>query len=362
MVIKPTYDQLGSYSEGLIPVVRYDYMPKYGYIDSTGKVVIDFKYLGAGYFKAGLAPVIIEYNENDYSQSKWGYINTNGDVILPGVYYSASEFFESSDGNYYAYIGYPTPSDLATINLKGELVEPTVYDTNQYGLFSDGLKIFPESNIANDISNLNVKKGYIDETGKIVISPQWGFVTAFKNGVAIVGNGEPDSVFPTTYGIIDKKGNYILPLQSKVCLFDSMHEGFSDDGFMIARVEDSYGLIKLNRLITVTLNGNLIKFDQQPALENGRTLVPLRAIFEALGAQMEWNESSQTIIANKDKTTITLQIGNQTATRNGQVINLDVPAKLVGDRTMVPVRFIADAFGVNVQWEEETQMVILTSK
>lgn len=112
--------------------------------------------------------------------------------------------------------------------------------------------------------------------------------------------------------------------------------------------------------ISVTYNDEFIYFDQPPVAENGRTLVPLRAIFEKLGAEIEWNGDTQTVTATKGDTVITLTLNDTTATKNGQPITLDVPAKAINGRTLVPVRFIADCFGVTTGWDGERQRVILT--
>lgn len=112
--------------------------------------------------------------------------------------------------------------------------------------------------------------------------------------------------------------------------------------------------------VTVSYNSELVGFDQKPIIENGRTLVPLRAIFEKIGATVEWNGDTQTVTAIKDDVSISLTIDNTTAYKNGQTITLDVPAKIINGRTLVPVRFVADCFGVDVQWNGDIQRVILT--
>jgi hypothetical protein len=76
--------------------------------------------------------------------------------------------------------------------------------------------------------------------------------------------------------------------------------------------------------------------------------VPLRAIFEALGATVDWNPATQTITALKDNTTVTLRIGSNVLVRNGQNIALDVPPKIVGGRTVVTARAVAESFGATV--------------
>jgi hypothetical protein len=111
--------------------------------------------------------------------------------------------------------------------------------------------------------------------------------------------------------------------------------------------------------IRVRLNGNYITFDQPPIIQDGRTLVPLRAIFEALGAEIDWDSATQTVTATTDDIVVILQIGNNVMTRNGENIALDVPAQIVNNRTLVPVRAIAESFGADVEWCQESQTVII---
>ena len=112
--------------------------------------------------------------------------------------------------------------------------------------------------------------------------------------------------------------------------------------------------------VTVTYNGEKIIFDQPPVIENGRTLVPLRAIFEKLGAEVSWNPDTKTVSARKGDDTVTLVIDETTANCSGRAVTLDVPARIINSRTLVPVRFIADSFGVSVVWDEEDRCVRLT--
>jgi hypothetical protein len=112
--------------------------------------------------------------------------------------------------------------------------------------------------------------------------------------------------------------------------------------------------------IKVTVNGNTIAFDQPPIIENGRTLVPLRAIFEALGAEVSWEQSTQTVTAVRGDITVTLQIGSNILNKNGEQFTLDVPAKIVGGRTLVPARAVAESFGAKVEWDSKTRTVTIT--
>lgn len=111
--------------------------------------------------------------------------------------------------------------------------------------------------------------------------------------------------------------------------------------------------------ITVTVNGDEISFDQPPVIEDGRTLVPVRAIFEALGAEVNWNENTQTVTSQRGDISIHLTIGNNSMDKNGEKILLDVPAKIIEGRTLVPARAVAEAFDCAVDWDGENRRVII---
>jgi hypothetical protein len=111
--------------------------------------------------------------------------------------------------------------------------------------------------------------------------------------------------------------------------------------------------------ISVIVNGNMISFDQKPTIVEGRTLVPLRAIFEALGAEVEWDNDTKTVTAKRGDTTVSLTIGSNEIEVNGTSKELEVSASIINDRTMVPARAVAEAFGCNVSWDNDTRSVII---
>lgn len=118
----------------------------------------------------------------------------------------------------------------------------------------------------------------------------------------------------------------------------------------------------VNSEITVLYNGTRISFHeygQNPDLLNSRTLVPLRSIFETMGADVQWDASTNTVTAKRGKSEIKIQIGAGEMIKNGQNIAVDVPAQLVNNRTMVPVRVIAEAFGADVQWNNGGKTVLI---
>ncbi len=113
--------------------------------------------------------------------------------------------------------------------------------------------------------------------------------------------------------------------------------------------------------ITVTVDCAEVVFDQQPIILEGRTLVPMRAIFEKLGAEVTWDDSTKTATAVKDDITIKIQNQNNIMTKNSETITLDVPAQIINSRTLVPVRAISEAFGCSVDWFSDTRTVTVLS-
>lgn len=111
--------------------------------------------------------------------------------------------------------------------------------------------------------------------------------------------------------------------------------------------------------IKVSLNGGLLEFDVLPTTINDRTMVPLRAIFEALSASVDWNEQTRTVTSKKGNTTVKLTVDSDKMTVNDEMITLDSPATVVENRTLVPVRAISEAFDINVDWDGNNSLVIL---
>ena len=109
--------------------------------------------------------------------------------------------------------------------------------------------------------------------------------------------------------------------------------------------------------IQVDLNGKSLSFGQPPVLLNACTMVPLREIFEALGAQVAWDSQAMTITASKGSTRVQLGIGQMNAMVNKLAVTLDAPAILLDGHTLVPLRFVSEAFGAEVLWDDATRTV-----
>ena len=102
----------------------------------------------------------------------------------------------------------------------------------------------------------------------------------------------------------------------------------------------------------VTVNEDVIKNDVAPVIRNDRTLVPIRVVTETLGGKVDWNNATKEVTLNIDGKEIKMTIG---------VIleKYGVAPMIINDRTYVPIRFVAEELGAEVQWNEETQTVTI---
>lgn len=111
--------------------------------------------------------------------------------------------------------------------------------------------------------------------------------------------------------------------------------------------------------VKVYVGGKQPNFDVTPFIENGRTMIPIRAVSEALGANVTWNGETQTVVISKDGITIELPIGSNAIKVNGVEQVIDVPASITDNRTVVPIRFISEFLGHQVDFDQTTHLVIV---
>ena len=112
--------------------------------------------------------------------------------------------------------------------------------------------------------------------------------------------------------------------------------------------------------ITVLLNGEKLEFDVPPQLISSRTMVPMRKIFEEMGASVEWDGTTQTVTATKDEIIVVMQIDSNIILVNNREITFDVPPMLIDSRTLVPARAVAESLNALVDWDNTTRTVIIT--
>ena len=161
----------------------------------------------------------------------------------------------------------------------------------------------------------------------------------------ITPSGNYDSSYSTNnYGI---RPAFYLDEDNAMILSGS---GTAEDPFVVTGKE-----------IMVSLDGTDLAFDQLPMIKDGIVLVPLRTIFETLGAEVGWDETTQTVTATKGSDKIILQIGSSTLTKNATDIDLGYPAVLEGDRTMIPLNAISESFSIPVDWNPNTLQATITT-
>ena len=109
----------------------------------------------------------------------------------------------------------------------------------------------------------------------------------------------------------------------------------------------------------IEFNGNILGFDVPPIIEDGSTLVPMRFLFEQMGADVEWDSETQTATATLDNTVVTFSIDNINAEVNKTSATMDVPARLINGKTMVPLRFLSENMGYDVDWDADSRTAII---
>lgn len=111
--------------------------------------------------------------------------------------------------------------------------------------------------------------------------------------------------------------------------------------------------------IKIMVNGIPINLDTEPKFIGGRTLVPLRGVFENLGVDVEWDKENYSVSIKNKNTKIILPINSEYAEINGQKMQLDTPAMIIDGRAFIPVRFIAESLGEYVGWDHSNQTIII---
>lgn len=115
------------------------------------------------------------------------------------------------------------------------------------------------------------------------------------------------------------------------------------------------------KFIRVLLDGLPLSFDIEPQIQNGRTLVPFRAIAEALNIDVAWDTDAKVVTARDPNVELKLRVGSKTAYLNGQPLALEVAPVVTSGRTLVPLRFFSEVFGCKVQWDEPARTVRIAS-
>ncbi len=121
------------------------------------------------------------------------------------------------------------------------------------------------------------------------------------------------------------------------------------------------GVLAEEDTITVMVDNEEVEFDQTPTIVDGRTLVPIRAVFEKAGAAVSWDQASLTATIERGGNTVQISPGKDIMFRNGKAVALDVPAQMINDRILIPVRAISDALDFGVTWNGYLSTVLIAT-
>lgn len=117
-----------------------------------------------------------------------------------------------------------------------------------------------------------------------------------------------------------------------------------------------------NNEISVYLDAVKIEFDVKPQIINGRTMVPIRAIFEEMDAFVEWDGDLGTAVCTKGDTVVKMTVNSMDMYINNQLTTMDIAPVVIDGRTLAPARYVAEAFGATVQWSQENNAVLILTK
>ena len=160
---------------------------------------------------------------------------------------------------------------------------------------------------------------------------------------------------PMTFNItyVDQDENYIFLRNINDVMFVPKYELYN-------------ALNELEEVPYVRLNDKILGFSQPPVMESDRILVPMRFLFEQMGAEVDWNNDTQSAIATigemGQEKRVEFSIDNTTALVDGEPETTDVPARLINDQTFVPLRFLSENLGYNVEWDDGARTAVITTE
>jgi hypothetical protein len=128
------------------------------------------------------------------------------------------------------------------------------------------------------------------------------------------------------------------------------------------KIPDHFSEKTVTRPVTVYLDGVDLFFESDPVIVHERTMVPMRKIFETLGATVDWDDSARTVSAAGGGTDLQLTIDSDVAYVNGAEIRLDAAPFIQDDITFVPLRFVSEAAGADVSWDGALRRVLITQR
>ncbi len=304
--------------------------------------------------------------------SKWGRVTllTSDKEENNVVYYMDSE------GNLYKSTDYGVTYNLLKSLGASDHIE-TMFGTNHLFVNTSEDKLYYSTNNGEDFTQIGAEFDRIKDFGfgkeEKSGDPAVIYIIAIKDDVyGIYRSQDLGKTWLQIYNdatATDSKFSNPLMITGDRQEFGIVYAGTSGRGIFYGCPDDNNIFFKIrNDDIKVLINGQTVMFDVSPKLIDDRTMVPMRKIFEDVGAKVEWDEATQTVTAKRivhdmwkeEVTEVKLTIGEKNIYINGEPQEIDVAPVVIDGRTLVPVRFISESLGGIVEWIDESQIVKIT--
>ncbi len=329
-----------------------------------------------------LTVVVADDYNVDWKEKYIGFINDNinKNKIYEDYYYTLINVNNDSIPELYIAPNSGIGGDIICSYYNGDMIYERIGVGDGIFRYIEGKNLFIESGGRMDTYS---DKVYSIENGKFVVKcdgqygasdntnvkcDQYGnpIYEYFINGVRVADEKEYEKCLNAVFN----EQQAIEPIYANN-KYDSNLMRYVGEGIYdrkeILKVIDNYDIdknksseiIDSEKLISVILNGKELSFDVKPYIENGTTRVPMRKIFESLGAAVEYDASTKTITACKGSAIIELVTGASTARINGREMTLTTSVENKNGSTMVPLRFVSEALGAEVIWDGETKTITI---
>ena len=389
------FDYISTSAKEEAEKIAKEYQTGYKFIDADGNVILDN--LDANVFASSWPHSMTEpgggcmvtFNPSYFTEygisvvkrdGKFGIINTSGNILCDFVYDGITIYGEN----------------IAIIRV-GDMQKFYYINSGQESEFT-ATSISPLSDNFFNSYTVGGAHGVVDSYGNMVMPNRTLYALEGNNTIAYesrgsnAANSPPNTFYNRDFEVVcydgyggtyDKDNNIIWKDFQLNTLITNLG-GFKNNIYVIQN--NSSGIIRAlaaineipkpiddvgDKYISIMFNNPLININGKtklleennyffvPLIEDDRTLVPLRCIFEALESDVQWDEEAQTVTATKDGIIINFSIDKREMYVNGNIVLMDVPARLINNRTFVPLRAVSEAFGANVEWNEDNQLITI---
>ncbi len=259
----------------------------------------------------------------------------------------------------------------AVINLNGVVIQNSDSENILLSVCDDGW------NGAGNIATLNASGQTL--SGNILVGSNSSLALNLNNSSVFTGtvsgnitNAKGQTVSETVGTVnvtLDETSKWYLTADTYISSFNGNAANVITGGYTLyvngTALSDTTAYDAAQKAITVSINGKTVDFSAYdnvlPYIESDRTLVPIRALAESMGFTVDWADETRTVTVKGGNTEIVLTIDSDKATVNGETYTLDVPARITSDRTFIPLRFVSENMGAKVDWNDADRSITITA-